>query len=121
MSFDTGLFDSLFGEKVTLEVPGHDGRIVRRTVTKKWLEQMQREGKVERLKRGLVTVHMLSPVTNYTVEHWSVGEQVSQEHYEKFKDPESGELYAMTTFREGQPELHLLQKRLWIEAKNNFG
>lgn len=71
-------------------------------------------------KKAAVTVHMLSPTSNYTVEHWTVGNEVSSEHYEKFRDIESGELYAMVTFRGGEPELHLMRKALWTETKKKL-
>ena len=46
MRFSTGLMDSLFGEKITLQ--GHDekGNVVKCKVSKKWLEQAQGGGEV---------------------------------------------------------------------------
>jgi hypothetical protein len=45
MRYSTGLSDSLFGEKITLQGPDEKGNIVKLIVTKKWLEQAQGEGK----------------------------------------------------------------------------
>ena len=47
MRFAVGLFDHLFGEKVSLEVPTSDGQTRRRTVTRRWLEQMKRKKKMQ--------------------------------------------------------------------------
>ena len=44
MRYSTGLSDSLFGEKVTLQGPDEKGNIVKLTVTKKWLDQAQDGG-----------------------------------------------------------------------------
>ena len=46
MRYSTGLSDSLFGEKITLQGPDEKGNIVKLTVTKKWLEQAQGGGKI---------------------------------------------------------------------------
>jgi len=46
MRYSTGLSDSLFGEKITLQGPDEKGNLVRLTVTKKWLEQVQGGSKV---------------------------------------------------------------------------
>lgn len=45
MRYSTGLSDSLFGEKITLQGPDEKGNIVKLIVTKKWLEQAQGGGK----------------------------------------------------------------------------
>ncbi|CCC86290.1 hypothetical protein PPM_p0140 (plasmid) [Paenibacillus polymyxa M1] len=44
--FSVGLFDRLFGKKTTLELSDGSGGIVKRTVTEKWLETMQEQGKI---------------------------------------------------------------------------
>jgi hypothetical protein len=41
MRYSVGLFDTLFGEKITLQGPDEKGNIVKLIVTKKWLEQAQ--------------------------------------------------------------------------------
>jgi hypothetical protein len=47
--FSTGLLDSLFGEKIEIELPGPNGENVSRRVTKKWWDRMVAEGKVSRV------------------------------------------------------------------------
>jgi hypothetical protein len=44
--FSVGFVDSLFGEKIEIEVPGPDGEVLKRTVTRKWWDQMVAEGKI---------------------------------------------------------------------------
>ncbi len=51
MRFSTGLLDWLFGEKVTIDLP--DGR--KRTVTKRWWAEMERQGKVRPVTPGTAT------------------------------------------------------------------
>lgn len=47
MRFDVGLWDRLFGERVTLEVPTSDGGIVKRRVTRRWVEAAKARGQLE--------------------------------------------------------------------------
>ena len=58
MRFSVGFFDWLFGEKVQIELPG--GRT--RTVTQRWLEEMERQGKARNVSNEKVRVHLLRPV-----------------------------------------------------------
>ncbi|MFC5651230.1 hypothetical protein ACFPYJ_19385 [Paenibacillus solisilvae] len=44
--FSVGLFDRLFGKKTTLEIPDGNGNIIKHNVTVKWLETMQKQGKI---------------------------------------------------------------------------
>lgn len=116
MQFSTGLFDFLFGEKVTIEVPGKDGKILRRKVTRAWLERMEREGKARKTQEDVVRVHHLA-THGYEVEHWVVGRDVSVDDCERFRDPDTQELYAMSMFEDGQPKMYLLNKDKWEIAK----
>ena len=55
MRYSTGLSDSLFGEKITLQGPDEKGNMVKLIVTKKWLDQAQAGGKIssqEQVARG---------------------------------------------------------------------
>ena len=116
MKFSTGIFDSLFGEKITIELPGSDGQIIKRTVTRKWFEQMQTEGKVRPVAESMVRVHLLGP-GGCTVQHWVVGRDLDLQTCEKFRDPETGDVYALTVFEQGKPKTYFLEKHLWDEAK----
>ncbi len=96
MRFSVGLWDALFGKKVTCELPAPDGQIVKRQVTKKWLDKMQQAGEVKQIDEPLIRVHMLHPSGN-TVEYWTVGKDIDQETVDNFRDAESGDIYALTT------------------------
>jgi hypothetical protein len=49
MKTSVGFWDALFGERGTLEIPSPDGSTKQVQVTKKWLEQMEREGKMKQV------------------------------------------------------------------------
>jgi hypothetical protein len=116
MRFSTGIFDSLFGEKITIELPGSDGQIIKRSVSRKWFEQMQHEGKARQVTEPMIRVHVLSP-GGCKVEHRVVGRDVDAQTCEKFRDPTTGDVYALTVFEHGQPKTYFLAKHLWDEAK----
>src|SRR5260370_24389584 len=46
MQTSVGFWDAIFGRKVTMELPMPDGSIKRLEVTKRWLAEMEREGKL---------------------------------------------------------------------------
>lgn len=64
MNFDVGLHDRLFGERITIEVPTKGGGTRSVSVTKRWLERMQSEGKMSSL--ATVTMHVADPVRGCT-------------------------------------------------------
>jgi hypothetical protein len=53
MRYSTGLSDSLFGEKITLQGPNEKGNIVKLVVSKKWLDQAQGRGNIPSSKELL--------------------------------------------------------------------
>lgn len=55
MKTSIGFWDALFGEKITLEVPSPNGSVKKVEVTKKWLEQMKREGKMKQVSSSSQT------------------------------------------------------------------
>jgi hypothetical protein len=110
MRFSVGIWDSLFGEKVSLEIPGHDGTIIRRQVTKRWLESMQQGGKMTQIPS--VRVHLIHPAGNRDLD-WVIGTDVSQETVDRFRDSETGDLYAMTYFQAGEPKMTVLKRSFW--------
>lgn len=116
MRFNTGFFDSLFGEKVTLEIPGDDGRIIKRTVTKKWLEQMQRQGKMSPVSQPVVRAHVLSP-SGYSVQNWVIGDDIPADTCERFRDSITGDIYVMSFFEAGTERTQVITKPLWEEAR----
>ena len=138
MKTSVGFFDALFGEKVTMQLPLPDGGIKKIKATKKWIEKMESEGEMTNITSSIVKVNILDPMGGLTpdkfedpaeffnalgeplhdhqVEYWTIGEQVPQEQYEKFLDPKTKELYAITKYDDGKPSKYLIQKNLWEQA-----
>lgn len=118
MSFSTGFFDWLFGERVEISLP--DGR--RQRVTKRWFEEMQRRQLVQpsNLRDQKVQVHLLNPACRvlpsalplpvgidpdiYAVAEWTVGREVSPDLASEWLDLDTHELYAirMLSLRDGR-------------------
>ena len=139
MKTSVGYWDALFGERVTLELPAPDGGVKKVEVTKKWMEQMEREGKMKSVSSPTVKVNILDPMgglsfdkfddpddfrdalgqprDDHRVEYWTIGEKVPQEQHDKLLDPETKELYALTTYKDGKPSTYLIQKNLWEQAR----
>jgi len=111
MRFSTGLFDYFFGERVTVEVPNDDGKIIRRSVTRQWLEKMEAEGTIRELGE-VVRVHHLA-VDGYVVEPWIVGRDVSIEDVQRFRDAVTHEMYVMSLFKNGEIVTYFLTKDKW--------
>ncbi len=118
MRFSVGFWDALFGEKAEVEVRAPDGRPVRRKVTKKWLELMQRQGKMMQVQRdpSQVRVHMLHVVHGYSEEWWTIGRDVDADTVRQFQD-EAGDLYAITAFEDGEPKVAVLKKEIWERGR----
>lgn len=70
MKKSVGFWDSLFGERVTLEIPSPNGGIKKVEVTKKWLEKMEREGKMKPVSSPKVRVNILDPMKGLSVEQF---------------------------------------------------
>ena len=48
LTFSVGMWDEMVGERITVEVPDHNGNPVKRSVTKKWLSLMQETGRIKK-------------------------------------------------------------------------
>jgi len=62
MKTSVGFWDALFGERVTLEIPSPNGNTKKVAVTKKWMEKMEREGKMKPVSSPTVKVNILDPM-----------------------------------------------------------
>ena len=137
MRFAVGIWDRLFGERITLQL--HDGTV--RRVSRKWWEEMQRQEKVREVGGEGVTVHILSagpdlsgidsphvldeillsqaPGPLVRTEIWLVGRDVPRETVDQNKDPETGHLYVLMARREGYDELQpfMVTRSLWEKAR----
>ncbi len=116
MRFAIGLLDYLFGEKVTLEVPGEGGELRRRKVTRRWLEQVERDGKMARAAGEVIRIHHLG-LNGYHLEHHEVGANLPEELVQRFRDPTTKDMYAMSFLENGEPQTHFLMRDKWEAAK----
>ena len=114
--FAVGFLDSLFGEKLTIELPGPEGTVLKRTVTKKWFERMQREQKIREMAEPVVRAHVLSPL-GYRVQHWVIGREMDDDQCQRFRDADTGDLYVLTYFEAGEEKQKMLVKHVWEQAK----
>jgi hypothetical protein len=79
---------------------------------------MEQKGKISVLPE--VQVHMLNPGGLEAIT-WFVGRDVSEENLEKFRDAITGNLYAMTHYKNGEPVTDLMHKDLWEYAAFQTG
>jgi hypothetical protein len=68
---------------------------------------------------AIIEVHVLDPKGNYSTT-WEVGKDIPAEIVQKAKDPESGALYALTTYENGNPQTHVCTKDHWLKIKEQF-
>lgn len=133
MRFDVGLVDRLFGKKTTLELPGPGGTLRTVSVSVKWLEKMQLEGRITLAPPREVKVHILDPggplrvemglsgsSEEYYVATWIVGEDISEDQCERFIDRKTDAIYAMTVYEKGIPKTSIVHKDLWDRAKSQM-
>ena len=116
MRFAVGLLDHLFGEKVSLEVPTSDGQIRRLTVTRRWLEQMKREKKMQEVDGEVVRVHHLG-LHGYYAEHWVIGQNISPDMAQRWRDPQTNEIYVMSVMNKGEKQTYFLKRDKWETMK----
>ncbi|MCU0784932.1 MAG: hypothetical protein MUF81_12995 [Verrucomicrobia bacterium] len=138
MKTSVGLWDALFGVRITIEHPSPNGGVKKVQVTKKWFDQMQRERKIKPVSGPMVPVNILDssggldpkqfddPTDyldalakrgDYFVEFWTVGVEVSEEQYRKFLDPDTQELYALKRHQDGAPNTYLVRRDLWEDVR----
>lgn len=120
MRFSVGILDSLFGKRITLETADEKGTIIKREVTKKWLEKMEQEGKMSTINKPLIKVHMLHVLNGYKVLYWTIGEDIDENTVHKYKDPKTDDIYATTYFENGDPRVMVLNKQLWEDARTKM-
>lgn len=134
-----GLWDLLFGERVTLDFPLEDGGVKNIEATKKWKDKMEHEGKLSQTSTPTVKVNILdsriggiptdkiksmddlmgaiSAPSNMTqIEHWTIGEKISKEEYDEYLDPKSNELYAIRGEQDGRRFRRMMTRDLYEQT-----
>ena len=113
-----GLWDSLFGQKVTIQARDENGKPFETKVSEKQFKKWEQEGLLS--KTEVVEVHVLDPKGSYTT-HWKIGEDVPAEVVEKFKNPVTNKLYALTVYEAGEPKTSVVQHAKWQQIKIAMG
>lgn len=118
MKFSTGLWDSLFGEKVDMEVRQDDGSLRAVRVTKAWLEKMQRDGRMSVAKQPANSVHLhICGPDGLEQATMRVGLDVPEDVFKRLVDPGTGALYGVKVYKGGKPEMTLVTRDLWEKTK----
>lgn len=117
--FSTGIFDYLFGKRVSSSIVGADGQTRLLTVTEAWLKRKEDEDAIDPIDLQLVPVHMLG-LSGYELISWVVGEDIEEEAWKQFRDPATGHLTAMTVLRDGAPRTYVMRKEEWFQLKDEL-
>jgi hypothetical protein len=98
-----GWFSKFFDEKIEVEVNGE-----KRWVSKQKFEEIINKAKAEGKAKRICDVHILSLSGTCRVE-----QRVWQPDYQAWLDDNSGALYAIEAYENGEPTMSLLKKELW--------
>lgn len=123
MKFSTGIFDSMFGAKMTIQIKQENGIMKDVVVTKAWWENMKKgkEGVFKVVRRGsqTATAHILDPQKpGYTQETWTAGVHIKLEDMEKCS--ENGNLFVIDYYDKGIPQRKVVSRSDWIKAEAHF-
>ena len=113
-----GLWDSVFGKKITIQGRDNNDKPFETKVSEKQLKKWEKDGLLSKVQ--LVEVHVLDPKGSYTTQ-WKIGEDIPLEMVEKFKNPATNKLYALTVYEAGEPKTSVLQHAKWLEIKIAMG
>lgn len=61
-----------------------------------------------------------SPIDPFRREEWTIGIHLSTIDAMKFRDPSSGELYAIIVYQNGDPKRHLVPREVWNHARSQM-
>lgn len=120
MSFSVGILDTLFGQRITLEIPDSYGNIVRRSVTKRWYELIKKGTKINDIEPQVIKVHLLDMLKGYQVVHWIIGDDIEENTALKHLDETTGDLYAIFYFDTDEPRTELTNKKAWTIVYNKI-
>lgn len=121
MKFSLGIWDGIFGDKVVLEIPDKTGNIIKQTVTKKWLDKMESEGKISMKHEPTICVHLLDPLkSGPTTDYWTIGKNIDQDMVDKFRDKATNAVYVIIAYQAGSPSTMIVTKKIWDDALKKF-
>jgi len=99
-----------------LEVPDNKGNIIKRKVTKKWLDKMIASDKASIIDKAFVLAHILDPlVSEPIIENWEIDVDISRESVDQSKD-KSGDIYILNSYTEGKPARMIVRKDIWDDV-----
>ena len=113
-----GLWGSLFGKKVTIQGHDENGKLFEREVSEKQFKEWEKDGLIS--TQEAVEVQVLDPKGSYTA-HWKIGEDIPADVVEKFKNPATNKIYALTVYEAGEPKTSVLPHSKWLEIKAAMG
>jgi hypothetical protein len=113
-----GLWDSLFGKEVTIQGRDENGRPFETKVPEKKFKEWEKNDLIS--KQEVVEVQVLDPKGSYTA-HWKIGEDIPADVVEKFKNPATNKVYALTVYEAGEPKTSVLPHAKWLEIKAAMG
>ncbi len=117
MKFSVGVLDALFGKKIEMEFQDSDGLAVKRRVSEKWFNSMIENGDISALRE--VVVNVLHPYASFT-DTWIVGRNIDQDAYDKFINHDTGQLYAMIHFENGESVTNLVTREIYEDFQESF-
>jgi hypothetical protein len=128
MKTAVGFWDSLFGERITVELPLPDGTIRSVRVTKKWLQDLEGRKLARNVTATTVRVNILDPLgrlhsndaSDVRIEYHVIGKTISEEQYAQFVDSETKELYAIVSYEDGKPPRFFLERALWEKGRRDM-
>ncbi|HKJ88585.1 MAG TPA: hypothetical protein VKA48_08770 [Gammaproteobacteria bacterium] len=116
-----GIWRSLRGERVEVELTDARGRKSRRRVRPERIPRLEQKGYgVRRLDR--VVVHLLDAIQGPSETEWVVGRDVTRDVAERFADPETGALYAVVLYEGAQArDTKITSRAKWEELRASTG
>ena len=138
MNTSIGQFDALFGERLTIDLPQRDGTTKKVVVTRKWFDEMVRQGKMTDVTASMVAVNILksgptipegtddpdalmdaltADAPLVSVENWQIGVKIPKEQYDMFLDPISKELFAVRHHDGQSTKTVVIKRELWEQTK----
>jgi len=113
-----GLWGSLFGKKVTIQGHDENGKPFEKEISEKQFKAWKKDGLIS--TQEVVEVQVLDPNGSYTA-HWKIGEDIPADVVEKFKNPATNKVYALTVYEAGEPQTNVLPHAKWLEIKAAMG
>lgn len=107
-----------FSNDVTVYARDGQGKEVETTVSAAEFAAWEARGAVSKLEE--VVVHFLTP-DGYSERTWLIDRDIPAATAAKYRDPETGDLYAIVVYRSGEPETKIATKEAWEEVEAAMG